>query len=403
MIPTSLRKEDRLILCYIRTFLNKSDSLRLNELVDNKIDWRCLASIAENQRVLPVVYLILRNSSRDSIPEDAFFTFKGLFKSNLLKSLSMLKELLRVLEAFSSSGISAISFKGPLMAFGLYGDISMRQFSDLDILIHLKDLQNATTLLQGFGYEPEFRFNRSQLSAFIKSDHHQRFVNPNLGIMVELHWSIYPSIYKIPHIDMEDIWKRAERNTVFGREVLGFSQSDLLLYLCVHGAKHGWERLSWVCDLAMLIKNKEVNYDGVIRLAEEAGCIRLLFLGLLLAEELLSVNLPPPLIERIRADPQISELAAIAISNMFSDREKIAAPYKLYYLRATDRMKDRANIYIKDTIRPHVIDYEFIKLPDLFYPLYFMVRPIRLIYLSCANLIEQMVSHKQNSVKNKEK
>lgn len=403
MIPTSLCKEDRLILCCIQTFLNKSDSSRLNELIDNKIDWRYLAIIAENQRVLPVVYLILRNSGRDSIPEDAFLAFKGLFKSNLLKSLSMLKELLLILEAFSSNGISAISFKGPLMAFGLYGDISTRQFADLDILINLKDLQNATTLLQGFGYEPEYRFNRSQLSAFIKSDHHQRFVNPNLGIMVELHWSIYPSIYKIPRIDMGDIWKRAEKNTVFGREVLGFSQSDLLLYLCVHGAKHGWERLSWVCDLAMLIKNKEVDFDGVIRLAEEAGCIRLLFLGLLLADELLSFKLPSPLIERIRADPEISELAAIAIGNMFSDKEKLASPYKLFYLRATDRMMDRATIYIKDTIRPHVIDYEFIKLPDSFYPLYFIVRPIRLIYLSCANLIERVVQHMHNSVKNKEK
>lgn len=402
-LDSNFSEEDKLLLYCIQAFLDEKKSSKLNGLLNDEINWSHLIDAAENQRVVSLIYNFFHNNFPELIPKDMAYYLNDKFKKISLRNLVMIRELIQLLDAFSSIEISSVPFKGPVMAIDLYGDLSMRQFSDLDLLIHLADLDKASEILLENGYEPEYRFNRSQLSAFIKSDHHQRFVNPNLGIMVELHWSIYPPIYKIPRIDMGDIWKRAEKNTVFGREVLGFSQSDLLLYLCVHGAKHGWERLSWICDLAMLIKKNEVDFDGVIRLAEEAGCIRLLFLGLLLAEELQLVKLPPPLIERIRADLEISELAAIAISNMFSDREKLASPYKLFYLRATDRMMDRTTIYINDTIRPHVIDYEFIKLPDSLYPLYFIVRPIRLIYLRCVNLIEQVAQLKQNLVKNKDK
>src|SRR6185437_16691088 len=100
-------------------------------------------------------------------------------------------------------------------------------------------------------------------------------------------------------LDGEDLWRRAVRIELEGAAVLTLAPADHLLYLCAHGAKHGWQALGGICDLAELIRASSrtssptssptlsIDWDELSVRAERAGARRALGLGVMLAHELL--------------------------------------------------------------------------------------------------------------------
>jgi hypothetical protein len=57
------------------------------------------------------------------------------------------QQLLQTLELLRESGIQTVPFKGPALAVQAYGDLSLRQYDDLDLLIHEADVPRAYQLL----------------------------------------------------------------------------------------------------------------------------------------------------------------------------------------------------------------------------------------------------------------
>ncbi len=132
-----------------------------------------------------------------------------------------------------------------------YGDLSLRQFGDLDILIHKRDLLRAKELLISQGYQ--LKLTDAQEAAHIYSYCTLPFVRTNGKILVELHWALTGKHWPFP-FDFDRL--RAHLIPVSCGEAQLFSlrPEDLLLFLCVHGAKHHWERLMWICDVAALVR-----------------------------------------------------------------------------------------------------------------------------------------------------
>ena len=60
----------------------------------------------------------------------------------------MTSELIKVMKLFEENGVEYISFKGPVLSQLAYGDITLRQYVDLDILIKKEDLRKADNLLK---------------------------------------------------------------------------------------------------------------------------------------------------------------------------------------------------------------------------------------------------------------
>src|SRR5262249_22989147 len=134
--------------------------------------------------------------------------------------------------------IPAVPFKGPALAASAYGNLALREFADLDILLLERDVPRARDLLLAWGYGPRVD----------ETDYDILVYNESQGIGVELHWK-FAQRYHLPP-DPGAFWGRLEGASLCGRPVRAFSAVDLLLILCAHGAKHGWERLAWVCDVA---------------------------------------------------------------------------------------------------------------------------------------------------------
>ncbi|MCA9471117.1 MAG: nucleotidyltransferase family protein [Nitrospira sp.] len=57
--------------------------------------------------------------------------------------------------------------------------------------------------------------------------------------------------------------------SIYDTQVRSLRAEELLLILCVHGSKHVWEELKWVCDVTELIRAQQIGWMRLLQLAED--------------------------------------------------------------------------------------------------------------------------------------
>src|SRR5262249_27396386 len=186
------------------------------------------------------------------IPDHVIATLQEFTRRNLRKNLGMTGEMILLLRLFAERGVNVIPFKGPTLAALAYGDLGLREFGDLDLLIARPDFMEAQELLIAQGYQPEIQLNASRAEAFAETCNVMAFWHPQKEVSVELHWKLSPKYLPFSP-DPEQLRRRMVPSHPGGQTVLTFSPEDLLVYLCAHGAKHAWERLIWIAGVAGLI------------------------------------------------------------------------------------------------------------------------------------------------------
>lgn len=210
-------------------------------------------------------------------------------------------ELVRSLRLLSTRGISVIPYRGPALALLLYGDAAQRQFVDASLLVHPEDLPQVHEVLGAQGYLSE----RKSLSG----QSHESLSNESLGLCLELHWALAPRPFSY-RMDLEGIWQRAVPMMLAGESVRTLSPEDLLLTLCVHGGRHRWERLGWVADVAALLaRQTSLEWGDLETRVQAAGCEWMLWLGILLAHDVLGAPVPEAALQGVCRDPAVSRLA----------------------------------------------------------------------------------------------
>jgi hypothetical protein len=76
--------------------------------------------------------------------------------------------------------------------------------------------------------------------------------------------------------------------------------------LCVHGSKHAWEQLKWVCDVAEVIRSHpNLDWERIFSNALNWRCLRLVYMGLSLAHLVLDAPLPEAVVARFSADSDV--------------------------------------------------------------------------------------------------
>jgi hypothetical protein len=178
------------------------------------------------------------------------------------------------------------------------------------------------------------------------------------------------------------VWDRAVRVSLEGGEVLTMGPLDTALYLAVHGTKHGWAILGAVCDLAAaLTPAQALDVDQLLAEATQFGCLHMLLLGAALARNLLGAALPQLLARRIAATPAINALAIGVERRMFKYVGLRSGLYLDWFvsLRLLQNHRSRLRYFAARAFRPAPEDLEFMELPARLYPLYFPLRPFRLL------------------------
>jgi len=290
------------------------------------------------------------------------------------RSLLLVRELFAILDTFEALGIPAVVLKGPALAVAVYGDLGLRQFRDLDVLVHNPDVARAKRALLTHGYRLPARVPPAPLP----SQHHHRLVRSD-GTIVELHWALAPPDFAFP-LDADEVWSRLERVSLGGRTVLTLGVEDLALFLCAHGAKHLWERLSWVCDIAALLARRpDLDWDAVLTSARQRGAERMVLLALHLADDLLGAPVPEAAHERLRGDPAVRALGERVRIRMFAGPHPPTVwERRAFYWRVRERWRDRLRDLARAVFTPTEGDWQVVRFPNSLSSLYYLIRPLRL-------------------------
>jgi hypothetical protein len=289
-----------------------------------------------------------------------------------------MQELLRILQSFARASIRAIPYKGPVLAASVYNNVSLREFCDLDILVDAPDVTRAAELLVANGYRCQIQLTAAQTRAYLSSGCELGFERG--GISVELHWRIAPRTYSLP-FSFPELWER--RQTVsFGEQIIAtLSVEDSLLVLCVHAMKHNWNSLSFVTDVAELLRTApQLDWRVAIERAEQMGARRVLLLGLLLAHELVTAPLPEAVRVAVRDDRCVRRLVPHVLGKlrMHNAPAEFSLADHVFFLRARERMVDKARYIFYALFTPDLADWNLRK-SEMWLPLYRFARLWRVL------------------------
>ncbi len=263
----------------------EEEQKKIRRLVHRPIDWEVFHQLALKNRVYPPVYRNLKKSGSPWINEAVMNSLETQCKGNQLYSLLLASELFRVTEGLNKIGISVIAFKGPLLSLAIYQDISMRVSRDLDLLAAPEDIPVIDEFLRESGFERTFgmgplSFRKNRLLQ--KTFHHETYQSSN-GIQLELHWRL---LEDSGHIAGKSLGKDKQEISLFGKRIYGLKNEENFIYLIIHGSKHAWKRLRWLCDIYELMKARTLDWNSVVNKAEELGVAYLLEQTLLLLHRL---------------------------------------------------------------------------------------------------------------------
>ena len=243
----------------------------------------------------------------ESVPEEIHVTLRSFRDRIAQKNLYLAAEMLRLSGRFRAEGMIATPYKGPLLAAQAYGDFGLRQFVDLDFAIRQRDLPRATALLAADGYNAVFGAITADESR--QSTHSEyQFRRPAGNVIVEMQTEVTLRYFPRP-LDFDALEGRVTRVAFAGGETLSFSPEDTLILLAVHGAKHFWERLLWIADIAELSQaTPGIDWAKLFSLAEQMGVSRMVNLALYLADAMLEAPLPSDVGAKILRDAAAKKL-----------------------------------------------------------------------------------------------
>jgi Uncharacterised nucleotidyltransferase len=353
---------------------------QIYQLADKIRDWDSLLSLAQEHRVLPM--LVSRFADMGpAVPSAVQDRLQIEYHRNVFHCLANAVELISVLEAFDHEKIPAMPFKGVVLAASIYHNLTARSAGDLDLLIHYNDLVRATAILQKRGYALKTPVHPDKTPA-VPDCYEYHFERQADGMVLELRWRLeltQPRFRR--NLGMDWVWPRRRTAMLAGTPVPDMNSETKLLVLCMHGSKHIWSRLIWICDVAQLLNaSPDLDWQDVIEEAKRSGLWRALVLGILLAHRVAGAAVPPAVLRRFESDTTARRLAQLIQDNLFDAPGSLPTgrmPYNVQLLGFDDRLK---MLLSPDFLQPNVRDQAAIPLPKSLYALYYLIRPFRILW-----------------------
>jgi Uncharacterised nucleotidyltransferase len=110
------------------------------------------------------------------------------------------------------------------------------------------------------------------------------------SLSLELHYGLEGTSQRVTSIDPEALWERRQPIACAGTPAFGLPLADELVVLAAHAGKphHGFVRLAWIADLAMIVgdaaeRDTPVDWERVRATARDAHCLTVVAAALALA------------------------------------------------------------------------------------------------------------------------
>ncbi|MGA2718013.1 MAG: nucleotidyltransferase family protein [Candidatus Acidiferrales bacterium] len=354
---------------------------KIRALAAGALNWDVLLSEAEGNAVVPLLCRQLNAIAPDVVPAEAMLRVSEASRANTLRCLSLTAALVQILRLFQSEGIVALPYKGPVLAAQAYGDVLLRQFDDVDIIVRGRDMAKAHGVLLRLGYVAKFPglMSPDVDAALVPGEY--KYYSETRAAIVELHTERTLRHFPVAP-DLDEFSARGVTVNLGGHDVRTFSPDDALLAICVHGSKDFWARIAWIADVSELIQSHPgLDWKAINARAEALQVQRMLHVGLILAASILDGALPEEIAGLVKADRYAEEIA-MELERSLLDSD---APT----MGALDRFRLRRRLApgffagwryaLRLAMAPAEEDWLTLRLPRALAPLYILLRPLRLI------------------------
>ncbi len=343
------------------------------------LDWNLVLDRSDCHGILPQLHLALETERLRDVPEWVRQQVKTRFCQIAARNLSLTYELTSVTRILADAGIASIAIKGPALAAFAFGNLAMRQFGDIDVLVDGAEFAAASQALIAEHYVPAR--NSLDVPDYMNRTRQHTLVSPR-GAEIDIQYALLPASF--PEV-------RTVRQLLSGTvplEVNGFSLrslagEDLLVFLCMHGSKHGWNLLGWVRDVAQLLKShREIDWESVLERSSQKSIRRMLLTGLRLASFVISLPLPEEIVSAIRADSTVRWISDSVARRSLSGPGPMPTLFHDWVLPAASLYgtRDRLKYLLDRGLRPTPDDWRTLPMRRAGYPIYFLIRPIRLLF-----------------------
>jgi len=390
----ALAPELELLISCARTQVLPKTAERIKALIHQGIHWTDLLDQASQHNLRILLYHSLKSTCQEQVPPEILGQLRADFYHNVLWSQGISIELLKVLDLFKQQDIPVIPYKGPILAAIIYGDIALRSFDDLDLLLQWQDYLKPRSLLLSQGYQPhdhldEYPTEADCIRASQDFGEYMMYRDAD-GICLDIHGRLASIDSFFLAADFSSFWNRLQPVTLIYKTVQSFCPEDLLLYLCVSGVRDGWVSLRSICDVAELVRNHpQLDWTHIIQEAKKLRVQRMLYLGLLLAHQILDLDLPLQIAQLAIADSTAQKLAKQLKQQIMGDRPQFGTTPSLekfqFHLATMQTQQDQLRFCLglvrralQFSVRPNLKDHAFLPLPPVLHFLYLFLRPLRL-------------------------
>lgn len=369
-----------LLTCLARTKLNSDDSARAAELLREELQWDTFLALCGRHGLMPLVFNHLRTTFAEFVPPRLLRKIREDFQHNAARNVVLSTELCSVFEEFEERGIEVLAYKGPAMAIQIYGDLSLRSFVDLDLLIRPDDAASAGSVLTTRGYHPHLDLTPAQELMLFRSECDRVYLREGRNIVLELHWAVAPPFFGVG-VEIEEIMADCVQIEMCGRKINVPSAEMLLLLLCVNGTKDLWTVLEPVASLNELVRRSpQLDWARVITSGREAGVLRMLHLGLSLARDIFDIPLPQQITASVAADQPVTQLASEAQRRLTENEMPLPGLIEKtsFRVRSREHTRDKLRYCALRALTPTYRDCST-ELPASLSFLYYGFRPLRLL------------------------
>ena len=376
-----LAPESEWVVAALRARYN-SGALEILRRPSSDVDWTVLLETARRNAVVQLIELVMRELPPSSVPEVVREGFAREAKEIAILNLELIRELVRVLDLLEAEGIVAMPYKGPVLAQVAYGNLSLRRFADLDVLVNRADVGKAVRVLAADGYRSDAQLSTRQVEALLDNGHDWHLDKAG-RYLVEVQWSVANREHMLPR-GVQQLMDRASSVRLAGRDIPTLDPTDQIVVLAMHGGIHLFTRLAWVCDMVEAMSHVlGADADAALRIAHRARARRMLLFAVAMVDRILDVRPAPDLAAQARADSQLGRvLESILPAVLAPGAPDHRSPQVRVGTRAAlaDRRRDAVHGMWRAVITPKASDYATVRLPDAVWPAYHLVRLGRLAH-----------------------
>jgi hypothetical protein len=376
-------KETAFLVLLCRLFLQTATEDELIAFLDhNTIDENHFYYLVRENSMRPVISQVIQQFSVN-INNDIKAQLSRDRKKIVINSLCHLNEADRLITLFTAKGIQLLPYKGFTFASEYYNDLSLRESNDIDFLVSKSDIPEVQKIIYAEGYnspakyhycKPSYQFEHTP-SLDVNNDTEQK-----RKIHLEFHYHILSQDFGMA-IENAPLMKNPVLANINGKQVPAPSHEAVCkIILTHHGVDDIWLSLKYYLDAAMLCK-KDGHFDwgNVFEFCTQYGFYTNACIGLNNMELLLGVK-SPVVKSEVNGDLSAKVLGIFLLHDYYKDKY-----LKKIYLRIKTRdgykwkAKMTWSLFMR-FMRPKDLDFKLFNLPQLLYPLYYILKPLRVIY-----------------------